>query len=132
MLKEAQAAVCDFSRAFNLPISRAPTQLGHDRVALRAKWMKEEIEEFVQAESIVDQADAIADLIYYALGVLVEMGIDGSRIFEIVHTANMAKRRAGGLPQYEQDGKVAKPEGWTSPKTAIQQWLTKRRAGKNL
>jgi predicted HAD superfamily Cof-like phosphohydrolase len=123
MLDVAQSAVSDFSRLFDLPVSDFPHKLTGERVELRAKWMSEEIEEFRGADDISDQLDAIADLIYYALGVFVEMGVDGGRVFEFVHEANMAKLRPGKEPIYDSDRKVLKPEGWFPPKERIRQWL---------
>lgn len=51
--------------------------------------------------SIVEAADAIADLLYVVLGAAVAWGIDLNRVFEEVHRSNMTKfidgyRRADG------------------------------------
>ena len=123
MLVDAQQAVLEFHRTFNLPISNSPNKLERNRIEFRAKWMMEEIEEFLESTNIVDQADAIADLIYFALGVFVEMGIDGSKIFEIVHQANMNKLGQNNKPLYNEEGKVTKPDNWVSPHERIEQWL---------
>jgi predicted HAD superfamily Cof-like phosphohydrolase len=123
MLEAAQKSVTDFSRLCDLPVSDSPRELARERVELRAKWMSEEIEEFRNAADIVDQVDAVTDLIYYALGVFVEMGIDGGRVFRFVHEANVTKVRPGEKPTYNTDGKVLKPEGWVPPKERIRQWL---------
>jgi predicted HAD superfamily Cof-like phosphohydrolase len=85
--------------------------------------MREEISEFLEATDIVDQVDAAVDLIYYALGVFVEMGVDGSKAFELVHQANMKKLGPDGKPIYNAEGKVLKPADWLSPKERIRQWL---------
>jgi predicted HAD superfamily Cof-like phosphohydrolase len=123
MLDAAQKAVTDFNKLFGLPVSDSPRELLRDRVELRAKWMSEEIEEFRAASDGVDQLDAVADLIYYALGIFVEMGIEGGRVFEFVHHANMTKVRPGEQPVYNSEGKVLKPEGWIPPKEQIRSWL---------
>jgi predicted HAD superfamily Cof-like phosphohydrolase len=123
MFDEAQKAVQKFNEVFGLPISEAPRKLDRSRVELRAKWMREEISEFLEATDIVDQVDAAVDLIYYALGVFVEMGVDGSKAFELVHQANMKKLGPDGKPIYNAEGKVLKPADWLSPKERIRQWL---------
>lgn len=123
MLTEAQNAVHEFHRTFKLPVAENPILLERSRVLLRAKWMREEIDEFIGAIEMVDQIDAMIDLIYYALGVFVEMGLDGSEAFRLIHKANMMKSGEDAAPMYNQEGKVIKPEGWLSPRESIKQWL---------
>ena len=123
MTCKAQQLVHKFHETFGLPISIAPIKLKKSRVELRAEWMREEIEEFLEANDVVDQLDAIADLIYYAVGVFVEMGIDGDRVFELVHRANMNKLDRDGRPVYDEKGRVTKPYDWISPKESIREWL---------
>jgi predicted HAD superfamily Cof-like phosphohydrolase len=84
---------------------------------LRKKLLQEEFDEYIQAEneeSIVDVADALADIIYIACGTAVAYGIPLDKIFNEVHRSNMAKL-VNGQPIYRADGKVLKPEGWTAP-----------------
>ena len=82
--------------------------------------MREEVEEFLEAGDLVGQVDAIVDLIYFALGALVEMGVDAGPVFDIVHEANMQKTRSPqGLRKRSTDGKVQKPDGWESPERKI-------------
>jgi predicted HAD superfamily Cof-like phosphohydrolase len=123
MLLKAQQAVHEFHKVFNLPISDSPKELERERIELRAKWIKEEISELLEARDIVGQVDAVVDIIYFAIGVFVEMGIDGSKAFELVHHANMKKLTQDGKPIYNEEGKVIKPDGWVSPKAVIRQWL---------
>ena len=69
-----------FHAAFALPIAESPRRLGRSRALTRAKWMREELSEFVHAVDLCDQADALLDLIYLALGTFVEMGIDPAEL----------------------------------------------------
>lgn len=55
------------------------------------------------------------DVIYFALGTLVEMGIEPDELFNIVQNANMSKLFPDGKPHYNEIGKVIKPEGWEDP-----------------
>jgi len=123
MLKKAQDAVEKFTRTFGLPVATSPKLLEEDRVLLRSKWMREEIEELVLARSISEQADAAADIIYFALGIFVEMGVPGDEIFEIVHNCNMKKVTSTGAIVKNEEGKVQKPLEWRSPESEIQQLL---------
>ena len=62
------------------------------------------------------------DLIYFALGTLVEMGVKPKEIFDIVQTANMTKLWEDGKVHYrETDNKVIKPPSWEDPYPKIKE-----------
>jgi len=63
------------------------------------------------------QADAMVDAWYYMLNTASKHGINLSKLFDIVHDANMNKRDplTGKFIRRETDGKVIKPEGWKEP-----------------
>lgn len=107
--------VRDFHIAFNHPTKDVPVLLSPERVKARADWMQEEVIEFVEATDISGQADAMVDLMYFALGTLVEMGVQPEVLFDIVHEANMSKLWEDGKPRYREDGKVIKPATWVDP-----------------
>lgn len=109
------AMVKDFQEKFGHPYKETPTIMDADRAKKRYNWMLEEINEFLEAEDIVEQADAMIDVMYFALGTLVEMGIEPDTLFEIVHTANMTKLWEDGKPHYGLDGKTIKPKSWEDP-----------------
>lgn len=117
--------VKEFHQKFNHPVSERPVLLSAERVQKRYKWMKEEIDEFNAANSIVDQADAMIDVIYFALGTLVEMGIPPANLFSIVHEANIAKLWEDGLPHYDEDGKTIKSPKWKDPSPALKEIIIK-------
>ena len=106
--------VKEFHDKFGHGVSDVPVMLPKARAEKRYKWMLEEIDEFLEAEDIVEQADAMIDLIYFALGTLVEMGVKPEKPFEIVQQANMAKLWEDGKPHYR-DSKVIKPANWVDP-----------------
>jgi predicted HAD superfamily Cof-like phosphohydrolase len=112
--------VNEFHKKFGHPAPGAPILLGKERAKKREAWMLEEVAEFMEAETIADQADAMIDLIYFALGTLVEMGVPPEGIFNIVHKANMDKLWEDGLPRWKADGKTMKPPGWTDPRPLIE------------
>lgn len=116
-----------FQKKFNHPVADEPQCMEKERALKRYSWMKEEIDEFleaVDAKDIVEQADAMIDLMYFALGTLVEMGIKPDDLFQIVQKANMSKLWEDGKPHYSPDGKTIKPKTWVDPheelKLAIQ------------
>lgn len=110
--------VKEFHKAFNHPYSDVPVSMKLERAKKRYAWILEEINEFLVASKngdIVEQADAMIDVIYFALGTLVEMGIEPDELFNIVQTANMSKLFPDGKPHYNEMGKVIKPDGWEDP-----------------
>lgn len=128
-LAGALADVAAFHSAMEQPILDSPQWPGDSRALLRYELVKEEFYEFarvmgVQSEDkdapalaadprsqLVDIADALADLVYVALGTMLEFGIPGDRVWAEVQRANLTK--AGG--PVRADGKRLKPEGWLPP-----------------
>lgn len=119
-MKKEWNDVREFHEKFGHPVAAVPAMVAKKRALSRAKWMNEEVAEFLIADDIYEQADAMIDLIYFALGTLVEMGLEADELFEIVQQANMAKLWPDGKPHYNpKDGKVIKPEGWEDPAPKI-------------
>lgn len=114
-INEEWEKVKEFQVKFGHPISEKPIALNESRVRKRYTWMLEEINEFLSAKDIVEQADAMIDLIYFALGTLVEMGTKPEKLFSVVHNANMSKLWEDGKPHYKEDGKTLKPKMWKDP-----------------
>jgi predicted HAD superfamily Cof-like phosphohydrolase len=113
--------VIEFHTVFDHPIGDAPRMQPPERVAARAGWLEEEARELREATTIADQADAYIDSIYFALGGLVDMGVDPSPIWAIVQRANMAKVWAdGSVRRRKHDGKIIKPDTWVDPKPLIE------------
>lgn len=63
------------------------------------------------------QADAFVDAWYYMLNTGCQHGMNLSRLFNVIHEANMAKRdpATGEFIRRPSDGKVMKPAGWQAP-----------------
>lgn len=128
-LSLALEEVGKFHTAFGHPnlLNDYPQALTPERREFRFKILDEEVQELKNADTFVDQIDALVDTIYIALGTLVEMGINPDRYFAIVQRANMAKLGPDGKPIYhtegEKIGKVKKPEGWTSPEPELEKQL---------
>lgn len=110
--------VKEFHKLFNQPIQDEPKFMPIERALIRAEWMKEEIDEFLNSEGLADQVDAMIDLIYYALGTMVELGVYPDTFFDIVHNANMKKINKDKII-YGPENKVLKPINWVNPKKII-------------
>lgn len=68
-------------------------------------------------EACADQIDALVDVTYYATYSACLHGMNASRVFDLVHFANMSKRdpQTGTFRRREDDGKILKPKDWTPP-----------------
>ena len=113
-----------FHEKFGHPVSAVPKMIDKKRAQSRGSWMLEEVAEFLTAEDIYEQADAMIDLMYFALGTMVEMGIKPDELFKIVQKANMDKLWEDGKPRYnKKDNKVIKPADWEDPKPKIKEYI---------
>ncbi|MFI3302164.1 MAG: HAD family hydrolase [Rikenellaceae bacterium] len=123
-MKKEWSDVKEFHDKFGHPCPEQPVMLDKKRALSRAKWMNEEVSEFLIADNIYEQADAMIDLLYFALGTMVEMGLEPDELFAIVQDANMSKLWPDGKPHYNpKDGKVIKPEGWEDPTPKIKSYI---------
>eukprot|EP00483_Globobulimina_turgida_P002682 UN02687 len=67
-------------------------------------------------ELIAEQGGALVDIYYYSLNCMAKKGVNLSKIFELVHNANMAKRDPKTKKFIKRaDGKIIKPSGWVAP-----------------
>lgn len=64
-------------------------------------------------QPLVDQVDALIDLLYFTYGSFSLLGVDPEPIMKIVHQANMGKLFPDGQPHYDAvTNKVLKPDNW--------------------
>lgn len=119
MLNEAYDLVKEFQLQAGQIVNNTPTCLSGERVIVRYQWMLDEIKEFLEANDIYQQADAIMDLLYYVLGTLVEMGLKPDELFILLHEWNLKK--INGTVCYDENGKILKPKGWRHPDREIKE-----------
>jgi predicted HAD superfamily Cof-like phosphohydrolase len=110
--------VKDFQQKFSQIVNEKPVHLTKRKLEERLKFMQEELDEFeagVIEQDLAQQADALVDIVYVALGTAVMLGLPWNELWNDVHRANMAK-----VPGQTHRGNlvdVMKPEGWVGPKT---------------
>ncbi|MFB8506490.1 HAD family hydrolase [Enterococcus durans] len=64
-------------------------------------------------EPLIEQVDALTDILYFTYGSFSLLGVDPTNIFDIVHQANMGKLFPDGQPHYHPvTNKVLKPADW--------------------
>ena len=95
MAKEIEQ-VLEFHKVFEHPIGDIAKALSIKRGLQRHSYMKEELQEFhdaVEAEDVVEQVDACLDIIYFALGTLVELGLSDKyeALFANIQASNISK-----------------------------------------
>lgn len=96
-MKKEWNDVREFHEKFGHPVAGVPKMVDKKRALSRGKWMNEEVAEFLVAEDIYEQADAMIDLIYFALGTLVEI-MHRSRIHR--HRKPESWRILSGAPSF--------------------------------
>jgi predicted HAD superfamily Cof-like phosphohydrolase len=116
--------VKEFRIKMGLPIGDHPHILPAEQTSYFARFIMEELSEHLKAceeGSLVDAADALADLIYVTMGMAHAMGLPLDEIFNVVHDCNMSKVPANDYQrsirgnQYD----VVKPAGWYPPEPGI-------------
>lgn len=107
-----------FHDIFKHPIG-AQLQFLEPAMALkRYNYIREELDEFLQAKTINDQFDAMLDMLYFIFGTLVIGGYDGKLVeegFLEVQASNMTKLMEDGKPKYREDGKILKGPNYREP-----------------
>jgi len=112
--------VCFHNHVLELTPPSSPTLVSQEFCLERFRFMTEELDEFIEASmhgDIVGIADALADIIYVALGTAHQMGLPFQAIWDHVHRANMRKVR--GATKRGSSIDARKPEGWVSPEAGI-------------
>jgi predicted HAD superfamily Cof-like phosphohydrolase len=118
-------SVGEFRAKMQLPIGNKPQLLTPEQTSYFARFIMEELSEYLRANeenSLVDAADAIIDLVYVTLGCAHAMGLPFEDLFKVIHKANMQKEPANEFcrsirgNQYD----VIKPVGWVAPEEELQ------------
>lgn len=128
-----------FHQKFGLLVGESPRHLTRRKLKERVECLLEELTEFAEAcglniyggddgevvvgdgymiPSMMDQdlpaqADALIDLVYFALGTAVMMGLPWQQLWDDVQRANLSKVRGETKRGHKVD--VTKPEGWVGP-----------------
>lgn len=93
---ESLKQVAEFHKTFKHPVLESPTIPDEKRCALRVSLIAEELkelEEAIQANDIVEIADALCDIQYVLSGAVLEFGLGDKfkALFDEVQRSNMSK-----------------------------------------
>ena len=109
-----------FMEAFGQTIRKKPEWPTAEEMDLRLDLIDEEVEELKDAiyneeGTLVDVADALADILYVVYGAAHTFGIPIEDCFREVQRSNMSKLGEDGKPKYREDGKVLKGPKYSEP-----------------
>ena len=105
-------------RQFGLLVYDSPGHLTRRKLQERLECLQEELDEFRQAcntQNLYEQADALIDLVVFALGTAVMLGLPWQALWDDVLRANLTKARGVGKRGHAVD--LVKPSDWVPPQT---------------
>lgn len=111
----------------NVYPTKIPALMSLEFCVERSRFLAEELDEFATAvgeANIVGVSDALADLIYIALGTAYQMGLPFDDIWKAVHSANMRKER--GITKRGNKIDAIKPAGWVGPEAEIARLIQRK------
>ena len=102
----------NFMRACDQTVDKQDLQ----QYQLYCNLIREEFEELCESDNIVDDLDALIDILVVTIGAIHSLGANGEAAWNEVMRTNFAKiDPETGKVRKREDGKVLKPEGWTPP-----------------
>jgi predicted HAD superfamily Cof-like phosphohydrolase len=108
-----------FLKAVGQETPSSPQKTVSAQAELYKKLIKEEYEEFWEAESVsddVEQIDACFDMMWVIVGYMKSRGWDCENIWDEGAKSNLSKiDPVTGRVKRREDGKILKPEGWKPP-----------------
>ena len=110
-----------FMDTFGQEVLHKPTLPKNSLSTLRLALIDEEVQELrdaLEAQDIVEIADALTDILYVVYGAGHAFGIPLDECFDEVHRSNMSKLGENGVPIYDTKGKVMKGPNYFNPALA--------------
>lgn len=90
---------------------------------VRITMMQEELNEYHEALTATDEADALVDLLIFTVGTMIVSGYPLDEIFDVVMDCNESKELGDKGRGTKRD--LIKPPGWTGPEYKITEILNK-------
>ena len=107
-----------FMKTFGQEVKTKP-ELSNDKINdLRISLINEELEELkkaIEENDILEVADALTDILYFAYGAGHAFRINLDKCFNEVQESNMSKLDSNGKPIYNESGKVMKGPNYFKP-----------------
>lgn len=127
-LIELLAASVDTTDEFDSYLEEYTNQFTEAVFKERSKVQLRERGEVEQSETqrIVDQSDALVDILYFTFGSADVSGVQLKPLFDIVQEANMSKLDENGRPIYNEFGKIQKSDLYIPPEPALYKEIIKQ------
>jgi hypothetical protein len=103
-----------------------PQNISEEEKSFRCMALQEELDEYEEADTLVDQYDALLDLIVFAVGTLERHGFPLQEGFNAVMKANMTKEVGANAKRGNFKNDLVKPISWRSPEPELQKILTQQ------
>lgn len=132
--REIIGKVEEFHNAFGVHNNSRPTLQSINVTSLRSKLMVEEVDEYLEAQTIGDVADALGDQLYILCGTIAVHGLQDKivDVFNAIHESNMSKLGLDGNPvingkqvfdESKPIGKILKGPNYFTPTSQIEEIL---------
>lgn len=132
--REIIGKVEEFHNAFGVHNNSRPTLQSINVTSLRVKLMSEEVDEYADAQTIEDVADALGDQLYILCGTIAVHGLQDKivDVFNAIHESNMSKLGLDGKPiingkqvfdESKPVGKILKGPNYFTPTSQIEEIL---------
>ena len=101
---------------FMIACDQSVGEINSQQFSMYKNLIKEEYQELLEAQSQLDELDALIDILVVTIGAIHSMGADAEGAWNEVMRTNFAKVDAKtGKVRKREDGKVLKPEDWEPP-----------------
>lgn len=114
------SAVRKMHEHFDLVYDGPPRNLDPEEKAFRIAAMQEELDEFKASIDLVDEYDAMLDLLVFTIGTLDRMGLPVFQGFRAVMDCNMQKTVGPNSKRGGFSRDLVKPEGFEGPEAALE------------
>lgn len=107
----------DDQKTFMAAGDQTVSEFNSSQFEMYKNLIKEEYSElFDDAENLVDELDALLDILVVTIGAIYSMGVDAQGAWDEVMRTNLVKiDPETGKCRKREDGKILKPEGWQPP-----------------
>jgi len=114
---------------FGLNNDGEPCHLSDEEKKFRIVALREEIDEYEESTELVDEYDALIDLLVFTVGTFERQGLRLQDGFDVVMECNMQKNIAGSNGNSKRGFKrdLVKPDGWVAPEKKLQQIIEKQK-----
>lgn len=118
-------------KKFQLNNEGEPCLLSDEEKQFRCKALQEELDEYKNANSLVDQYDALLDLIVFAIGTLERQGLPLLEGFDAVMKANLNKEIGINAKRGNFQRDLVKPQNWVGPEVKLQKIIDAKKQKNN-